>query len=574
MATLNKTLLRKLANASSYTRGQSYYSSNSILKLEKIGNEYIGKVRGTYQYTVSIEIDGVDNSYTCSCPYDFGGICKHIVAVGLAIIDNKYQTITGIRTYSPKEIYQQVFCQLPEADKVSFLTQLFVENHEARASILKIAQQKESWKKAESSLQSITITEVKHQLIAALLLFNLPVVEYDYDEEYYDDESDFQLECEEIIDDMTAIYEQDIKEKVKQKNILQALIITLGIYEAGCSEEYDYEREDDFGRSFELNTAMLNKAKDYLTYIGTAITQATHPLARQTKEEIVELWVEKCYVYQEANYVLIPAFYQFLTNLITDSYTAVYIENKIRQATLYGIKTVDILLLAAEKQNKPTLVKSLLKEFALERVDLSQRLLTLYWQEKAVSSFLQLGKLAFAKWPRDFADFLLDHITEKEDKYFFIKLLTYTTKRSSSIVGYQYLITFLTTQEKQSLITSLKEEIPLTFYVQILAVEKQFDEILAIVNQNFARNQLFPVLIRPILKERPKVCFELITRKVRERVHTERGRTVYRELVNYLQLAKKIPSFQKQLDAFIKWLTTNYKQLRALKDELQNAKLL
>ncbi len=64
-------------------RGWTYYSSGSILDIEKRDTGYTATVEGSYDYTVDIEIDGgelVDAD--CSCPYSLdGNYCKHEAAV-------------------------------------------------------------------------------------------------------------------------------------------------------------------------------------------------------------------------------------------------------------------------------------------------------------------------------------------------------------------------------------------------------------------------------------------------------------------------------------------------------------
>lgn len=64
-------------------RGFDYYEQKYIEEVEVIANgEFSAIVQGTDEYDVFIKIenDKVTN-YTCTCPYDYGNECKHIVAV-------------------------------------------------------------------------------------------------------------------------------------------------------------------------------------------------------------------------------------------------------------------------------------------------------------------------------------------------------------------------------------------------------------------------------------------------------------------------------------------------------------
>ncbi len=83
---LSETSLRRQVNDKSWSRGQSYYKSGSVVNVVCRGNNIQAQVEGTdYEpYRVSLEVDpGGFKSATCSCPYDWGGWCKHIAAVGM-----------------------------------------------------------------------------------------------------------------------------------------------------------------------------------------------------------------------------------------------------------------------------------------------------------------------------------------------------------------------------------------------------------------------------------------------------------------------------------------------------------
>ncbi len=68
-------------------RGLSYYKSGDIKKLEKVGaGEFSATVFGTEKYTVYVKINGgAIIEHECNCPYDYGDVCKHQVAVFCAI---------------------------------------------------------------------------------------------------------------------------------------------------------------------------------------------------------------------------------------------------------------------------------------------------------------------------------------------------------------------------------------------------------------------------------------------------------------------------------------------------------
>lgn len=74
-----------------WQRGQDYYSSGAITSIEESQHgEWIAVVEGTDDYTVRIVMDGDEIlEWDCDCPYDGGDVCKHVVAVAIAIRNMK-----------------------------------------------------------------------------------------------------------------------------------------------------------------------------------------------------------------------------------------------------------------------------------------------------------------------------------------------------------------------------------------------------------------------------------------------------------------------------------------------------
>jgi uncharacterized Zn finger protein len=80
---LTEDNIRHLATPQSFERGERYYASGSVLDAERRGNTLVAHVQGSqyepYRVTVTLGSAGIEKT-ACTCPYDWGGICKHIVA--------------------------------------------------------------------------------------------------------------------------------------------------------------------------------------------------------------------------------------------------------------------------------------------------------------------------------------------------------------------------------------------------------------------------------------------------------------------------------------------------------------
>ena len=68
-------------------RGLDYYRSGDVKKLEKVSeNEFSAVVFGSEKYGVYVKLNGeAVVEHDCNCPYDWGNVCKHRVAVFYAI---------------------------------------------------------------------------------------------------------------------------------------------------------------------------------------------------------------------------------------------------------------------------------------------------------------------------------------------------------------------------------------------------------------------------------------------------------------------------------------------------------
>jgi uncharacterized Zn finger protein len=86
---ITETKIRGLATAQSYSRGEEYYHCGAVGAVVRRGNTLVADVAGSsylpYRVTIELGEAGIVAA-TCTCPYDWGGYCKHIVAVLLTAL--------------------------------------------------------------------------------------------------------------------------------------------------------------------------------------------------------------------------------------------------------------------------------------------------------------------------------------------------------------------------------------------------------------------------------------------------------------------------------------------------------
>lgn len=102
-------------------RGFNYYEQKSVEEVEALGGgEFSAEVEGSETYEVFVKIeDNKVSEYSCTCPYDYGDVCKHIVAVLYYIRDAEMHEeeythtveddlIEVMKTIPAKELYNYI----------------------------------------------------------------------------------------------------------------------------------------------------------------------------------------------------------------------------------------------------------------------------------------------------------------------------------------------------------------------------------------------------------------------------------------------------------------------------------
>lgn len=88
---MNLQNFEKIIDPDMLNRGFRLYEEGYVLEVAQIKKgEFVASVRGSDKYAVTIKLSEHQEltSHTCDCPYDWGTVCKHEVAV-MYYIKNK-----------------------------------------------------------------------------------------------------------------------------------------------------------------------------------------------------------------------------------------------------------------------------------------------------------------------------------------------------------------------------------------------------------------------------------------------------------------------------------------------------
>ncbi len=115
-----------------YARGNEYYENDLI---ENVEHEYpdlwSAEIEGSDLYHVEIKLNGDEIvSWDCDCPYDYGDICKHVVAFLLYIGDNRedYPVTIEILPSSDQQQISEFLKYTEKKEIVDFLSRYAKEH--------------------------------------------------------------------------------------------------------------------------------------------------------------------------------------------------------------------------------------------------------------------------------------------------------------------------------------------------------------------------------------------------------------------------------------------------------------
>jgi uncharacterized Zn finger protein len=120
---LTEAVIRAGTTDKSFQRGRELYRSGAISNAAIQGQSLSGECEGNESpfYKVRVELDGGGiRSATCTCPYDFGGYCKHIIALLLAYAQRPKQ-------FSIRQGPAELLVDLSREQLLALLTKLMRE---------------------------------------------------------------------------------------------------------------------------------------------------------------------------------------------------------------------------------------------------------------------------------------------------------------------------------------------------------------------------------------------------------------------------------------------------------------
>jgi len=120
---ITESMIRVGATPESFRRGEEYHRESAISNTSIQGTLLSGECAGTYApyYRVKVELDeaGIADA-SCTCLYEYGGYCKHIVALLLAYLHHP-------KSFAVRKAPAELLADLDHNDLTAILTKMIQE---------------------------------------------------------------------------------------------------------------------------------------------------------------------------------------------------------------------------------------------------------------------------------------------------------------------------------------------------------------------------------------------------------------------------------------------------------------
>lgn len=131
------------ATENSLKRGRDIYR-NQMIRPMRVEDGFVATVYGSDDYEVVFQKKNTGFRVTCSCPYSLKGICKHIVAVALGILENEIEEspqavkngLSDLEKSLDNNFFENYYDGANEEVKVEFPRERLEQNNSLRMRFL------------------------------------------------------------------------------------------------------------------------------------------------------------------------------------------------------------------------------------------------------------------------------------------------------------------------------------------------------------------------------------------------------------------------------------------------------
>jgi len=581
----DEEVIRDLATETSYERGEEYADYGAVRNLVVEGETYRAHVYGTHRYTVRVWDESGDIGSSCTCPYDWGGVCKHVVAVMLSVL--KQQELG----HAVKTVGQPVALDTDASVQVDDL--LASLSHEQLQAFIRL--QAGEFPKlidnlnifAQGAAESDKTVEAYTAEIAAALAdgsLRNPYAEDDDEYSYYrDDDEDDEDDEYDTLADILEPYRDTARKYLAQNNWMESAKIQEAIVHA-CGQlrlegdddddddAYGYDGEDDY-----VAEAGHSEAQRALQDWAELIANAP---AGPDKHRLIERFVA---VFAPEAYDLGPQpwehAFQTAVQTTPEAETALQcidaLKLKDRDPDKAGV-LLHLLALSGDTDRFLHVGQNAIRHHPHLALPLANKLLDIGKRADAIKA----AETALGRVREEF-----DHVEYRDTREDLLRFLVKTCdpqRESRKLLHHAEMLLFeyndpkdyvllrdlMTTQaQREQLIKQVQSKCNPETVTDILSAEERWDDLLAYARRH-TREHAFPRMIRRLRDHFPEACFDLYRKVVTNLLESGTGQSLYNSIASHARQMRDIPGQEEAFGQFMAEVIDTYKRRPSLMSTL------
>ncbi|GAB3636116.1 hypothetical protein GCM10027422_17060 [Hymenobacter arcticus] len=410
---LTRQTLRRLANANSFERSETLYDEGQVEKLRREGEAFAATVRGSRPYRVGLRLAAAGPKFSCNCPYAFDGICKHKVALGLAVLET-YDggQLSSAPAQSPTAALagntlaaavKTAWGDRRKGDRLRFLKQALAKNEDLARQFLAFGQPAAPTEATPTRL----LTGLPARLTDTLLTLEFDEDMWETSDSYYEeDEGDgLQEAADELLREALGPFAAELLGLARGGQ----LTLALRYWATACAAIYQVEEpaSDDFGLFGDYGEDALHQWHGVLTTAGwpDALLTAVLP---PTELPAGLAWLEQHLANPPARWPSFEASWQpLLLALAADATAAPQLAPLLAAPVLSPTAKTRLRLQAAQTLADDAAWAATAETLLPTDAAVAQQLLHYYTSQADLPAQLRTAATAFATWPDQFADYIL-----------------------------------------------------------------------------------------------------------------------------------------------------------------------
>lgn len=566
-----------VARFSSYEKGKEYFEDGCVEKIWKDEDEYKAIVKGTQSYHVSLRFTDEELKYDCTCPYELGGACKHVIASILAFASDKN---FAAKSYSEKDknnkVIKKLLAKVAESQLKLFLGDILNKQPQLIEDFKVFLQ--------GTNQTPVTVADYENQFRAKLDqmdLNELLQIWFAEGEDYYGDNShDGDFFTTESLSDAVDSFIVKGEKYEENQNFGEALKIYQSIFEALSEKE----------KSLPQNVSDLSDW--FIQEMEKVVDRHLKTLAKSNNDNLKKIGVAYlCHLFQTPSLYFQEQIFTGLKQAVVKKDEAMYtlesLEKTIKKNDLSAAESSLLSFLyffvgdwerfeaiSLKNLNKnPGLTLDLLKYYRNNH----QKDKTIQVSNQVFNALMKKGQYGgdYKEIEIQIRTFLKDIFSPTDDYQLMISNLERLFLITGSLSDYKELVNkYRDITEKEKFWQVIKKyfdgEYEAKNLFKVFKFEEKKEEILNLLRK-YPKSECFPEMISFVQGSFSNECFSEYKKKIDELLKETDVRK-YSEAVYHLKRMQKI-GLEKEFNNFVNQIKKFFWRRRRLIEELRENQL-